>query len=300
MVLRSRKPDGTCPDPNEPLAIGLWKDLIKGWSVLELEPERHALMFTISSKFESEYTIDGRSDGETSSVFRMDSIQPRQIKFDLPGKDDKSVKSEWPLKNSNTLTDSEKFGNWYDIRSLSALTFAVDSIVDLCANYQEKNELLQMVTPILDLFSRDGRERRINILSEIQRTISNAWRTPGKIGTSVAEHGRVDDFDNDKAIAEIREFLKGIFDRSVATLISEMFNAIVDECSVWLDNNIKSNELKSIIATIFLYNINSKVSASVSTYNSEWNTTTSEALRPQDAKALIEKINKILARSAVT
>jgi len=262
MSKRSRKPDGTLPKPEEPLAIGLWKDLIKGWTVLELEQDMDALMFTVSSKFEKEFTIDGRSDNSSSSVFRMDSVKPKQVKIkDNKKHDYEKVDSNGEdQSNVEDFTKSDNFQNWYGIRSLSVLTFTIDALVDLISIYQEDSIVSAKSNLIFELYSK--RESGTNAISRVKQAIRDGWENPQKIGISTNKnHSDNSSAVNSEAVRIMDEIVKETFRIKAANNNKTIFEAIIDACIKQSVSKHSDIYLRETIPMIFVYNINSKLLA---------------------------------------
>jgi hypothetical protein len=98
--------------------VGLWKDQAKGWYPINLDKEQEAFLLTIVADWKEEFTLDGRSDNFQAARFRHEGCR-----YDL---------SENVTKSSNTSTTKEsRFAKWTDFRELSALIFAVDTIISL-------------------------------------------------------------------------------------------------------------------------------------------------------------------------
>lgn len=104
--------------------VGLWKDLITGYRLLEIEeklnetgsssknqdalPEdkaintptdkrKRALRITVSARYEEEFTLDGRSDNENAAVFRLDGFESLALPAISP--EGRKRADEWITKN---------------------------------------------------------------------------------------------------------------------------------------------------------------------------------------------------------
>jgi hypothetical protein len=53
-------------------SIGLWSDAVSGVTELALDDRAHALCFTVRSRYEREYTLEGRSDDDQALVWTLD------------------------------------------------------------------------------------------------------------------------------------------------------------------------------------------------------------------------------------
>lgn len=281
MAERSRKSDGNRTSIDKPLTIGLWRDLIQGSTELELDRNSDAMIFTISSNFEKEYTLDGRCDGGVSSVFRMDSMKPTQVKFDLTNKSDTygaDVKHVDPradnggatdtptsgigLKNFKEMGQNDNFGNWYDIRSLSAVTFAVDSLVDLFmlgneANTKHSSRL------ITQLFETNTAKFR-GVYNGLNQNITKAWATPAKVGTAIGRETGSEMFENSAVIKAIRiiveKFLKQTDTDSTST-IPARYLKLIKVCGDNLEDSHYKNSTLHTVRLIFLNNMQAKIAA---------------------------------------
>lgn len=300
MALRSQKSDGSLTKPEDPLAVGLWKDMVKGWKVLNLEKDKNALMFTISSKFEKEYTLDGRSDEENSSVFKMDSIKPRQISLKSSTT---PIAGENVSENSDIdkMEKSEKFGNWHDIRELSALTFVVDSMVDLLTVNNNDLEIKSISHIILSLFHLLPSNKQLNLVSDIKKNISLSWKTPEKMGTSAIKSDKNSDkIDIELAVSTIGEMVINIRKNLANDTSRGFFEALVDECSKIVLNKEDSNITIKTVATIFLYNANSKLSTCNTAGDLHHGIPGIKEINATMAMLLVKKIKGVLSESIIS
>ena len=250
MAERSRKSDGMT-DKGKELTIGLWKDLVKSWDLLKLESDHDALMFTISSKFVEEHTLDGRDDSGAASVFKMDSIVAEQIKLN---RGEKSTEASSNIEGLSTLK------SWLDLRTLSTWTFIVDVLVDLyCLSKPERNELHWLEL----LFKEKAPDYSYNVRKAVLNRIINAWNNPNLNGTSLTL-----DFDSNTRQIERNENAEML--RAVKQFMAQIAKDQNGSQKTFLDIalNYAGKQLKSknanpqlnLLIVIFLHNLNGKLS----------------------------------------
>lgn len=284
MAERSRKSDGNRTSIDKPLTIGLWRDLIQGSTELDLDRNSDAMIFTISSNFEKEYTLDGRCDGGVSSVFRMDSMKPTQVKFDLKkesdtcGEDGADVKNVDPIadnggtndtstsgigfKNRKEMSQNNNFGNWHDIRSLSAVTFAVDSLVDLFmlgdeANTKHSSRL------ITQLFETNIAKFR-GVYNGLNQNITKAWATPAKVGTAIGRETGSEMFENSAVIKSIKIIVENFLqqmDADSTSTIPARYLTLIKVCGNNSEDSRYNNSTLHTVRLIFLNNMQAKIAA---------------------------------------
>lgn len=129
--------------------IALWKDQIKGWHTVNLEKSNrtfslqkdpqegaaaaypNAALLTISADWKEEYTADGRSDGGSAAAFKIEGDRP--ILIETVQNQNQSRNNE----DANELNEPKPDfkGGWPDIRELSAITFALDALINAHGNY---------------------------------------------------------------------------------------------------------------------------------------------------------------------
>jgi hypothetical protein len=144
----------------------LWKDQPTGWRKLALEREDQALLLTISANFTEEFTADGRGDHAFASVFQYDGLD----RCDLAD----------PTQNGDEPPDfGLKFGDWADIRQLTAATFVMDCVLD------ERGMDVDVAIGWFLAKPARGKSR----LSRIINTMTHAFRTPSDIGIVAMKSG---------------------------------------------------------------------------------------------------------------
>lgn len=230
--------------------IGLWKDMIKGYREFEIIEEADAVMFTISAINKQETTLDGRSDGGYASVFQLDSIQPRQVKF---------KKTEGILRSSSKNTVGAKEDRWNNIRELSALQFSVDAILDLLSDKKiiPSNKALA-IDLILHLLhgeeppKTDSRKFRERIISNI----ATAWIDPSALGIG-ASAGSGGSTRMTKAVNDLRLFAK-LANESPDDETATLYERIVIKSRELLKDDQRSSADRQTIISI-LYNIYNRV-----------------------------------------
>jgi hypothetical protein len=75
MVQRSRGPEG----PRSRI-VALWKDQLTGARELSLPENHHALLLSLCTNDETEWTYDGRDEGTTTGVLTFGSVEPLRTK----------------------------------------------------------------------------------------------------------------------------------------------------------------------------------------------------------------------------
>lgn len=184
MVKRSCRVDAPPhygPRETKPHTVGLWKDQPSGWHSLDLPDGEQAMLLTISSTLTEEYTADGRSDHAAASVFRFEGLHGFQI--EAAPEDEQTAEfavPDPPLDLAHKPREGpdpgrEFFGDWSDIRELSATMFAVDSLLQLPPEHADH---------VIDLLlgQIDYRTREPNRIGEIVSLIASALCEPATAG----------------------------------------------------------------------------------------------------------------------
>jgi predicted amidohydrolase len=308
MAARSRKSDGNRTEKDKALTIGLWRDLVQGSTELELDRDSHAIIFTISSNYEKEYTLDGRCDGGVSSVFRMDSMKPVQVKFDLKDESsiDKNVRVE-PSSSSDPdletttpqiippeIIQNANLGNWHDIRALSAVTFAVDSIVDLCI-INDRETIGKSALLILQLFKTKS-TKSPGVFNGIIQNITKAWDTPSKVGTSTREEEGSQMFENIAVIKAISFIIDEFLIKIEMETLPARYLKLTKICARNYKNADQDNTTFKAVQLIFLNNMQSKIAAIREMRKIMNNGDYSDPFE-EISKRLIESIRKVSFRS---
>ncbi len=276
-------------DINDECVVGLWKDMIRGWKELSLNKGKDALRFTISATMIEEITLDRRTDHKNASVFRMDSVKIVQEKFE-------EVPQNFGGDGYELLE-----GNWDDIRDLSALLFAFDSIIDILSvrSYGDKSK--EVIDYIISLFPISFPPQDVNTYTNNRITLQiiEAWEHPEKLGISSAKKPESTDFEVgikdakehlvDKIVSNINEF-------GIKNLIN-YYQLIIDLC----DNRLKcilkerKGDVRKIqvpyVVCIFIIN------AKVSNWKSRKDLASEMDVEWQDVLILKNKIKNIIRNS---
>ncbi|SEO79228.1 hypothetical protein [Mucilaginibacter sp. OK283] len=284
-------PDAVVTDTG--LVVGLWKDVIGGLTKLPLEETNHALFFTVSSTFKNEYTLDGRSDGGFASVFQLDKASIRQVAFD-----------EYASAPLDTIDLNSDLGSheddWYNIRELSALQFAVDGLLDIWgdnpkldkAKYnsnplKDKKESAELILTLLkgeDPAKTPSRKFRERIILNI----TEAWKDPALLG--IGASAGID------SLTKMGPAIK-ILEKIIAIDIDKPFNDaaslyinLVNRCKEML-NDQKRNLTGDQTLMSILYNLYNRVS--------NWQTSRDDGfeisgLTESLAKGIKQEINDII------
>jgi hypothetical protein len=109
--------------------VSLWKDQPSGWRTLEAA-RNNAVLLSLSSTWETQFTVDGRTDYAVSATFRFEGA--REVAVDYDGVEGRGKRRD--LLNRERMgpdTGWEYFGEWADLRELSAATFTTNALISL-------------------------------------------------------------------------------------------------------------------------------------------------------------------------
>jgi len=56
--------------------VALWKDRFKGATEIELPPGNHAIALSLSTRYDEEFTADGRGDGGDAAYPILSGVLP--------------------------------------------------------------------------------------------------------------------------------------------------------------------------------------------------------------------------------
>ncbi|SDQ01211.1 hypothetical protein SAMN05428975_5648 [Mucilaginibacter sp. OK268] len=252
MAQRSKAPKDV-PSLPEPV-VGLWKDMFSGWKQLAMPKQFQALLFTVTAKFEEEFTLDARSDGRSAAVFQLENIDPKRIEIksaELP----KSSVTEAP--DSKTERD-EKFNN---IRELSAVQFAADAILDmLCCKNFSGNDFDKATRLILHLLAGEEslppsyQHFRERIVSRIEQ----AWEDPAKLGTA-ASAGKQGNVKMSIAAKDLRKLIN-ICHGDTELKTADLYDLLIQNChEMLLEAGRKPEE--NLTPLTILYNLHNRVTS---------------------------------------
>ena len=268
--------------------IGFWKDMIGGWRELMLEGNCDALLFTISANYTEEFTLDGRTDFVSASVFKMDSIAPKQIKLDYQNQKQKDIdykltkKDKTEPKPDDTepggadSSSPRDMGRWKDIRELSGLLFSIDAIIDLIElqvvnftdvkNAAKPKDISDSIDIILDLL--EGRLEKPagqSFLKEISNNINDSWKNPRRVGIETT-YATDDNSDIVASVKEVYKLMKRLSSHTFSSgyyYLLELITAceeVLRENEQNLPANKESNpRIVKLTATSFLYCVNTRL-----------------------------------------
>lgn len=252
MMKRSKSPD---PKDNEEPSkvVGLWKDMIRGWKELNLLDNNQAIMFSISARYQQEYTLDGRSDGELASVFQIDSRLPKQINIDA--NEDNFIGPKF-VSPEIDLGDGTS-----NIRELSAVQFVIDAVLDILSNKEitkekQKRDATKILIALMQGKPLAGSGRR-KFRSRISEKISQAWLDPKSHGL-MATPGA----DSAAEMTETITLLEKIIDATVGILFEntiKLYIKLIDECEAGLEVNAIKPTHEQVYSSI-LYNLYNRIS----------------------------------------
>lgn len=184
MVKRSRRLEGSKPDEKPSRAVGLWKDVIRGWETLEPGADKHAHLLTISADWTEEHTADGRTDHGFAAAFKFEGARP--FPFSKPRKPEhEAVRSSRLEKQDSSDQEhgSRLLRGWEDTRELTAATYALDAAMQL-----EGDHLETIVALLLGEVGTEFKSRVPKRISELIDLLSTAEKDPASIG--VAARGK--------------------------------------------------------------------------------------------------------------
>jgi hypothetical protein len=161
MASRSRRVDEPVPpsgkDPSAGPSIStvaLWRDMARGWRKVDVEQGSQdqedvppAVLLTISADWQKEYTADGRHDHEFAATFKLEGVRPvvldRRDDDDAEERDSELVQAT-PQAAKDTASDRKNpvWGEWADIRELSAAIFTLDTVVSLSRSRSEHVDIV--------------------------------------------------------------------------------------------------------------------------------------------------------------
>ena len=204
MVKRSRRVDAStaqvaASDPT----IGLWKDQPSGWRSLEMPNGHDTILLSVSSAWGQEFTADGRSDHSVASVFRFEgqrhlSMEPPPHRAPRSQRTGREAPSRPRLGPD---AGREYFGDWGDLREVSAAAFTVDALLRLQGAFAPK--LHDWLLGKLSRIERTTSTRMTSILA----LISTALRYPRKVGVEADSSTPWPSMELRRWAAEMRDWL---------------------------------------------------------------------------------------------
>lgn len=280
--------------PVHKINIGLWKDMVRGWRELRLNPDCDAIAFTISAQWTEEFTLDRRTDHTQAAVFRLDTQDVTQI--NLADYEDREYQDK----------DSKLNSGWSDIRELSAYLFTIDSIVDMLSTEHPTEDLKNDVDRILSMFQPSEKampdDNRNDVFGMIFYQIKNSWDNLEALGIA----GKNDKDANEDFKAGIpltREMTRYIWQTQIVDTPNEAHNDIhfyskivtyCEERLTELSSNVKvTNEHKrqlQIPYFTFLVVVNNKIS----NWKSRRDMNRSQKIEWKDVVELKKKVNELL------
>jgi hypothetical protein len=117
MVRRSKRLEEPTREAHSVLGVALWKDQADGWQLITLDEKCHGFVLTLSAEWTEEDTLDRRSDHCNAARFRFDGVQ--QVSAEEPS----------PMDMNAVKPQQRWFGDWSDIRELTATTFVIDALI---------------------------------------------------------------------------------------------------------------------------------------------------------------------------
>jgi len=240
--------------------VGLWKDMIRGSKELNLEKGNHALLFTISAKFIEEFTIDGRTDYNNASVFRIDTLIPRQVKIDYE-KETKGGKTK--------IIDKKDLGDWEDIRDVSALMYAVDCIIDIMSlnAIDSTSKKKKQIRIILDFLKNDDPSiirQGSDFFTIIQNIINISWKHPEQLGIEKYLTRKNNVTPSREDVLKSIEVIYALVDDNDLFTTDTLFNfyeTLLDKIEAKMGKpDFKKDRVVKITYYAFLYDIMSKIS----------------------------------------
>lgn len=154
MVNRSHRLEETGASGRSRPTVGLWRDHVKGWREIDLKDRHDAILLTISSDWQEEYTADGRGDNQQAAIFKLEG--ERSVAFTKGG-----APAEGPRSRDKLL------GDWSDIRELSAATFALNSLLHLGRKEDAKQVLAWLRGELDPVWMDQVGERLAGVVTQI-------------------------------------------------------------------------------------------------------------------------------------
>lgn len=200
MASRSRRVDETPPPasdartPPHKSTIALWRDLVRGWRKVDLEHDPGhgngdppAVLLTISADWQKEYSADGRHDHEFAATFKLEGVRvvsPGPPQTDAGGDGDPQVVEAVTQDARDTAANTQNpvWGEWADIRELSAAIFALDTVVCLFAHHGTDVDIVLAWLLGKDDPARQAREGADPQLSAIVEQVRTAQTDPELFG----------------------------------------------------------------------------------------------------------------------
>lgn len=160
MATRSRRVDEPPPPPGRDseapssgATIALWRDLARGWRKVELgqgfrDGDPPAVLLTVSADWQKEYTADGRHDHEFAATFKLEGVRPVVLaprgEGCAVGRAETELDPASAQDAKDTASDRRNpvWGEWADIRELSAAIFALDTVVSLSQRRSEDIDIV--------------------------------------------------------------------------------------------------------------------------------------------------------------
>lgn len=251
MMDRSKSEDPKVNETAKPI-IGLWKDMVNSWSEFELKEKGNALLFTISSKYREEFTLDGRSDRKFASVFQLDSQFPESI----------TIETESTKKSKSTTTgDIIKSNN---LRELSAIQFVIDAVIDILSSETrqdiEKGRGNVVLSKDFLLTLLQGRKLEkndnVSLRGRIAHIVSKAWKEPHTVGISASAATQSE--EEMKVTATIIEEIISELSGTAPDETAQFYSELIQRCETQLSSVDSKFEQKQVYMSI-LYNLFNRI-----------------------------------------
>ncbi|HMF55838.1 MAG TPA: hypothetical protein VK619_05730 [Pyrinomonadaceae bacterium] len=120
------------------VVVASWKDPSSSFKQLSASKDQ-ALLVTLTANWGKEFTLDSRGISGKAAGFRLDGnvcIEMQTAK-DLQGSDSISMQAAKDPQGSDC--DPELYGNWSDIREVTALTYVASAALSLLRPHQSKH-----------------------------------------------------------------------------------------------------------------------------------------------------------------
>lgn len=124
MVTKSRDIHAKEPPATPSRTVGLWRDAVNGWQSIDLPLEDEALLLTISADWQQEFSADGRGDHQSAATFKFEGMRPLVL-------EQAPLDPSPPEPAQDNLDDAGLTARWQDMRELSAVTFAINTLLHL-------------------------------------------------------------------------------------------------------------------------------------------------------------------------
>lgn len=217
MARRSRRLDHTKTDEREtePKAhvVALWKDLLQGTRLLDLHTEDvgggaiSGILLSLSADWKREHSADGRHDHENAATMKLEGVRTIRAEHAAPTAVDAGPDDEHPSVESE---DPRAFGDWADIRELTAATFALRAVLHLYSEDLDHRVVDQALGWVLGGEHVVRHDRWGPRLSGVVDQVLQAFDDPEQFGIARSDRVKNREEQRKKDLGYAAELLKSI------------------------------------------------------------------------------------------